>query len=74
MAFSSIIDCTSLAYPCVLAPERYDPRRKLDVGADSVFLGEVAQCIRKTVTQSSACKGESFVLLDTSDVREGMVI
>jgi len=74
MAFSSIVDSTSLAYPCVLAPERYDPRRKLAVGIDSILLGDVVQGIRKTVSHSSGCNGESFILLDTSDAREGIVI
>ncbi len=74
MAFSSIVENISLAYPCVLAPERYDPRRKIATSAGSVLVGDVAQCIRKTVSRISGCTGESFVLLDTSDAREGIVI
>lgn len=56
----------------VLAPERYDPRRSLDASSSSIPLGDVVKLIRKTVSP----KGDlgSCIVLDTSDVREGIVI
>lgn len=56
----------------VLAPERYDARRSLSAGVESVSLGEVVTIIRKTV-QPSDTLGPCLVL-DTSDAREGFVI
>ncbi len=61
------------AYPFVLAPERYDPRRQLDAGStETIPLGEIASVIRKMV-QPSANLGRCLVL-DTSDAGEGIII
>ncbi|MBD2306574.1 hypothetical protein H6G17_13760 [Chroococcidiopsis sp. FACHB-1243] len=73
MAVISIKSRARLASPVILAPERYDPRRKLDTKGDEVIeLGEIVISARKMV-QSSTDVGQCFVL-DTSDVREGIVI
>ncbi len=62
-----------LAPTCVLAPERYDPRRELDAdAADAVPLAEIVRTVRKTI-QPSDHVGPHLVL-DTSDAREGIVI
>lgn len=57
----------------VLAPERYDPRRRLQVDGDSVItIGDLVTVSKDLVSPSKA-SGEHLVL-DTSDVREGMVV
>ena len=73
MALISIRSRTRLASPVILAPERYDPRRKLHTKEDEVIeLGEIVVSLRKMV-QPSIEIGECLVL-DTSDIREGIVI
>ncbi|MBW4619023.1 MAG: hypothetical protein KME17_06655 [Cyanosarcina radialis HA8281-LM2] len=73
MALISIKSRARLASPVILAPERYDPRRKLDTKRDeAIELGEIVISVRKMV-QPSTDIGQCFVL-DTSDVREGIVI
>jgi hypothetical protein len=57
-----------------LAPERYDPRRESLNGArDAVLLGEIATVDRRTVSPSKN-GGSRCLVLDTSDVREGLVV
>ena len=73
MALISIMLKSRLASPVILAPERYDPRRKLDTKKDEVIkLGEIVISIRKMVHLSTGTE-ECFVL-DTCDVKEGIVI
>lgn len=55
----------------VLSPERYDPRRSLSAHVESILLGELVNNMRKVVHPS---KGHGpCLVLDTSDVREGIV-
>ncbi len=58
----------------VLAPERYDPRREAK-GQDvsSVLVGQVATVVRQVVTPAAAKDG-SYLVLDTSHAREGVII
>ena len=64
---------STLASSFVLAPERYDPRRALDPGrAETVPLGEIARTIRRVVQPSD--RGGPWLVLDTSDAREGIII
>lgn len=73
MALISIKSRSGLASPVILSPERYDPRRKLDTKKDEVIkLGEIVISTRKMVHHSTDLE-ECFVL-DTCDVREGIVI
>jgi restriction endonuclease S subunit len=73
MALISIRSRARLASPVILAPERYDPRRKLDTKGDEVIeLGEIVISVRKMVQPSTEI-GECLVL-DTSDIREGIII
>lgn len=72
MALISIRSRSRLASPVILAPERYDPRRKLSTkGHEVIELGEIVISARKIVQSSDI--GQYFVL-DTSDAREGIVI
>jgi hypothetical protein len=73
VALISIRAKSTLATTDVLAPERYDPRRALDWGTrETVLLGDVVNVVRRVV-QPAADLGRCLVL-DTSDVREGIVI
>jgi hypothetical protein len=58
----------------VLAPERYDPRREAK-GQDvsSILIGQVATVVRQTLTPAAAKDG-SYLVLDTSHAREGVII
>lgn len=79
MALISVKRAFELEGTLVLAPERYDPRReslKRDgrhVGA--VTVADIAQIIRHTINPGAKTVGERRCLvLDTSDVREGIII
>jgi hypothetical protein len=73
MALISIRSRARLASPVILAPERYDPRRKLDTkGNEVIELGDIVISVRKMVQPSTEI-GECLVF-DTSDIREGIII
>ena len=73
MALISIQSKTNLASPVILAPERYDPRRKITTNENEVVeLGSIVTSVKKMV-KSSVDIGKCFVL-DTSDAQEGIVI
>ncbi|HHA2010837.1 hypothetical protein [Enterobacter quasimori] len=78
MASITIVPVKNLARGKILSPERYDPRRTLtNDGSDkaSITIGEIAQVVKKTINPASrSSEGREFVVLDTSDVREGFVI
>lgn len=61
-----------LSHPFVWAPERYDPRREIAGPTDSIPLGDLVDVVRETI--GMAQEGESYLILDTSDAREGIVI
>jgi hypothetical protein len=79
MALLTIRQRSDLGRTSVLAPERYDPRReslKMDSVAErTVPLETIAFNVRQTISPNngSVDRGE-YVVLDTSDVREGVVI
>jgi hypothetical protein len=73
MAVLNIVRRSALAAPAVLAPERYDPRRRLAPGrTDGVPLGELVAFVRRVVPPGPEL-GRCLVL-DTSDAREGVII
>lgn len=72
MALVSIVNKEHLAFPLILAPERYDPRRQINVeGIEIVELGEIVISVKKTV-KPSADLGKTLII-DTSDACEGIV-
>ncbi|NEX63745.1 N-6 DNA methylase [Noviherbaspirillum galbum] len=63
----------------VLAPERYDMRRSAlhRAGDESqhVVLGDIVDIVTRTVSPASKAASErTFIVLDTSDVREGFIV
>lgn len=78
MALMTTKRLVELGAACVLAPERYDPRREiLGLGAlskSTVPLGTIARAVRHTVSPSGGSTGErAYLVFDTSDAREGIV-
>lgn len=71
MALTVVRRRSELGDACVLAPERYDPRRSVSA-ASSPTLGEIVDVVRGAVHPGDAL-GPCLVL-DTSDAREGIVI
>ena len=64
---------------CILAPERYDLRRSVLGGenkpASTIMLSQIAEIIRQNFNPSSkGSAARKFVVLDTSDVREGLIV
>ena len=76
MALCAVKIQSELADGCVLAPERYDPRRDAlcTLGdEDSTPLAAVAVCVRQVIDRKTAGEGK-WMVLDTSDAQEGIVV
>lgn len=63
----------------ILAPERYDLRRSALGAANSessmTTLGQIVEIVRQSLSPGSkAAIGRTFLVLDTSDVREGLIV
>ena len=59
----------------VLAPERFDPRRSPIVRTSGTRrLGDMVESVRLTVNPRSRVDNARFLVLDTSDAREGIVM
>ena len=59
----------------ILAPERYDPRRSsLSQVNDVVPIFDVAEVLRTTVNPAKEDESSRFVVLDTSDAQEGVIV
>lgn len=56
----------------VLAPERYDPRRELNVAGGSFRLGELVSVVNETVPPGTNLSPS--VVWDTGDAKEGIVV
>ena len=79
MALICIKRASELEVIVVLAPERYDPRRESlkreGKHVDATAIGGIAQIIRHSINPGAKAVGERRCLvLDTSDVREGIII
>jgi hypothetical protein len=74
VAIIAIRKQSELAWPVVLAPERYDPRRdELSKRQDGTPIGDIASIFRRVVSPKSDV-GSRCMVLDTSDAREGVVL
>lgn len=79
MALVTVKRGFELEYPFVLAPERYDRRRESHQingkQVDALTIGDIAEIVRQTINPMAKAAGERrCVVLDTSDVREGIII
>ncbi len=78
MALITVKHRFDLGRTFVLAPERYDPRRQCLNGSatgKTVPLGTIASTVRQTINPQNGLADQChYMVLDTSDVREGVVI
>lgn len=58
---------------CVLAPERFDPRRRMAVGA-TTCLADIAEVITENVSVRSFASEHAVLVLDTTHAYEGFVV
>ena len=72
MTQHAIISVTKLDANFVLAPERYDPRRH-PAKLTRIMLGDVAEVVHDMVSPVKADKNKQFLVLDTGEVREGII-
>ena len=74
-ALCSIKKMGDLGQELILAPERYDPRRSSLARAHDVTpIGDVAEILRTTVNPKKEKETSRFLVLDTSDAQEGVVV
>ena len=65
---------SDIGHDLIVAPERYDPRRtSIKETKDAKRLGELVKVVRATVNPKSSTSTSRFLVLDTSDAREGVV-
>jgi hypothetical protein len=75
MAICSILNIGDLGKGLVLAPERYDPRRNaLTKAEEGTCLREIAETLRVTVGPGKKDNTSRFLVLDTSDAQEGVIV
>ena len=72
MAISAVVDVSRLDDGNVLAPERYDPRRRY-VDQSSARLSDIANLLRDQTSAATADATHQFLLLATGDARDGIV-
>ena len=72
MAISAICDVDRLDEGSVLAPERYDPRRRGSEERGS-RLGDVIGLVREQVSAATADQRRQYVVLATGDASSGIV-
>ena len=72
MAIASILDIARLDDGYILAPERYDPRRR---HAEHVgpCLSDVVNILREQTNSTTADVTQSYLVLDTGDAHNGIV-
>ena len=72
MTQSAIVNSFQLETGLILVPERYDPRRypPTDTG---IKIADIAQIISEQVTSSKGRPDYRYLVLDTSDAKEGFI-
>ncbi len=76
MALCSVKFQSELAEGCVLAPERYDPRRGAlcsIADEESVPLAAITASLRRVIDRKTEGEGK-WLVLDTSDAQDGVVV
>ena len=72
MAVSTVLEVSRLDDGDVLAPERYDPRRRyLELGG--IRLSDVVSLPREQTSAGTASATQQFLVLATGDARDGIV-
>lgn len=73
MAMQFIRRVRDLAGSLILSPERYDPRRMVDIKSD-LQLVDVAQIITENFSAKKQSRNRSVLVLDTTHATEGFII
>ena len=72
MAISAVVDVCRLDDGNVLAPERYDPRRRY-VDRSSARLSDIVNLLREHTSAETADATHRFLVLATGDARDGII-
>ena len=72
MAISTVVDVSRLDNGSVLAPERYDPRRRY-VEVSGSRLSDIANLVREQTSASTADPKRQFLVLATGDAHNGII-
>jgi len=72
MAIGTVIDISKLDDGWVLAPERYDPRRRYAAHYGS-RLSEIANILREQTSARKADAAQRFLVLNTGDANNGII-
>lgn len=73
MAEHAVVELGALDRGHVLAPERYDPRRRPRAG-DGLTIADCAAVVSEQVRPSGTDPDTLYLVLDTSDARDGIVL
>lgn len=75
MAQHSVVSVEQLDKGIILAPERYDPRRRSAISdVDGVAVSNIAWIARDIVAPNNADPDYKYLVLNTSDAREGFIV
>jgi hypothetical protein len=74
MAQSAVVRMDRLDIGLVLTPERYDPRRLSTSFTSSLSVADLADIIREQVMPGKVRGDELFLILDTSDAWNGVIL
>lgn len=73
MPLQAVINTHGLDEGLILAPERYDPRRRIE-GHSDLILSYVASEIHDTINPKKIKNNKQYIVLDTGDASEGMIL
>jgi len=72
MAIGTVLDVSNLDDGWVLAPERYDPRRR-HAAHDGSRLSDIANVLREQTSARKADAAQRFLVLNTGDANNGII-
>ena len=72
MAISAVVDVSRLDDGNILAPERYDPRRRYE-DQSNAFLADIVNLLREQTSAETADATQQFLVLATGDARDGII-
>ena len=72
MAIATVLDVAKLDDGWILAPERYDPRRR-HAEHDGLRLSDIVNVLREQTSAAKADATQRFLVLDTGDANNGII-
>ena len=72
MAITTVLDVARLDDGWILAPERYDPRRR-HADHDGPRLSDIVNVLREQTSAAKADATQQFLVLDTGDANNGII-